>query len=642
MKRVNLAAMVLAGIVFGSATAQAGFAGDFVFPVAVDELEDPMAISHNRTNPIGNGWRGNGVGVNADGELHGHLGQDYFAKNGNSAGRRVYAIADGDVVEAINSDNTYGWCDTADHGWGRVIVIRHTAPPGFYFNTDGSIATLNYKDIDDRCPHLSNCDIKTEEKPTIIYSLYGHLSATDFEVFKGGSVAMGQPIARIGDSTEQPWSPHLHLEIKSQAGYEEGVWDFENEGVHLKPQSCNVIGVGSGYSYVDNYAPERYNPNTFIKQRRSMTFEDGEDGDIISSKIAGMVFSKTDGSDWVFGNISTGSYSAKEVPDPTGPYALFGGVFAWLGPTQGIGRIDFNACTASDLSLFYSSASNLYLEAYDTDGNMIDADSGSSNLATGRLDELKVSATNIAYVLVHDTGNRWLIDNLSVSDILADAKTILPANGSSEFETADYIDQDESKLFKFLNEKFQSLVAVLEFGGSELKLNAYDPGGILVASGSTTTPPLIVSIPSAQPGEWTFEVEGIEVPTIDYPMALVVYSLDALTVALDVKPDDYPNCINPKGKGVVPMAILGSSQLDAAQIDLQSLQIGDIDPEHTAYEDVNNDGISDVILHFATGELAQAGLLIDNAQVAISGRLFDGKTIQGFDVVHLIGQTTCR
>lgn len=237
-------------------------ADDFVFPVLAQGVTDPL---QNKTNPIGNGWYGNGVGDNVQGAGDGHLGQDYIMSSGNgdgnAAGEPVYAVANGTIVEVMNNQNTYyGWCDNEDHGWGPVVVIRHENRDGF--GTTGSIVT-------------TSCD--TETNPTVIYSLYGHLSKTSIQNLQiGQTVTKGQYLGELGDyyaiPSEQPWSTnHLHFELKDEVGYTEGTW-YEtpvNEGVC--PESTNyscgsylVKGVGTAYSMGSNFAPHRYEPGAFI------------------------------------------------------------------------------------------------------------------------------------------------------------------------------------------------------------------------------------------------------------------------------------------------------------------------------------------------------------------------------------------
>lgn len=237
-------------------------ADDFVFPVLAQGVTDPLL--NNSLNPYGQGWSGNGVGDNVQGVGSGHLGQDYIKNydDYNAAGDPVYAVANGTIVEVMNNQNTsYGWCDNEHHGWGPVVVIRHENRDGF--NTSGSIIT-------------GSCD--TETNPTVVYSLYGHLSKTSIQNLQIGQVVhMGDQIGVLGDyyatPSEQPWTTnHLHFELKDEVGYTEGTWykTPANEGVC--PESTNyttcdsylVEGVGTAYSLGSNFAPHRYEPGAFI------------------------------------------------------------------------------------------------------------------------------------------------------------------------------------------------------------------------------------------------------------------------------------------------------------------------------------------------------------------------------------------
>ncbi|HCU70243.1 MAG TPA: hypothetical protein DIC35_00625 [Candidatus Moranbacteria bacterium] len=227
-------------------------ADDFVFPVLAQGVTDPLL--NNTLNPDGNGWHGSDVGELA--LYEGHLGQDYSVDSGNSAGKPVYAVANGTIVEVMNSPNySYGWCDGSDHGWGPVVVIRHENKNGF--DTTGSIVT-------------ATCD--TEMSPTVIYSLYGHLSKTSIQNLQvGQTVTKGQPLGVLGTSGTD-WSSginmaeHLHFELKDEVGFNEKAWYKYHVGQcpGTETQSCGAEGVGTGYSYSLEFAPHRYSPDEFI------------------------------------------------------------------------------------------------------------------------------------------------------------------------------------------------------------------------------------------------------------------------------------------------------------------------------------------------------------------------------------------
>ncbi len=145
-------------------------------------------------------------------------------------------------------------------------------------------------------------------------------------------------------------------------------------------------------------------------------FEDGVDGDVISSTIEGMEFTTTEGYDWVYGDWSTGEYNGPYLAG--GIYYSEGNFFAWLGVEQGTGIITFTDAYATFVEIGYSSYSDFYLEAYDLAGNLLDSTSGQANTDTGQLDLLRVDAPGMAYVMMHDTGNYWLVDNLFTDAIM--------------------------------------------------------------------------------------------------------------------------------------------------------------------------------------------------------------------------------
>ncbi|HDH96720.1 MAG TPA: hypothetical protein ENF73_03225, partial [Proteobacteria bacterium] len=143
-------------------------------------------------------------------------------------------------------------------------------------------------------------------------------------------------------------------------------------------------------------------------------FEDGVDGMPIRSTIPGLEFTTTEGWDWIYGDWRTGNYNG---PYPQGAYYSNGNFFAWLGENQGKGVITFTASYATYVTVGYSAYYGLYLEAYDEANNLLDNDFGPPNTDTGRLDFLRVDAPGMRYIVVHDTGNYWLIDDLETDAI---------------------------------------------------------------------------------------------------------------------------------------------------------------------------------------------------------------------------------
>jgi glutamine amidotransferase-like uncharacterized protein len=126
--------------------------------------------------------------------------------------------------------------------------------------------------------------------------------------------------------------------------------------------------------------------------------------------------------------------------------------------------------------------------------------------------------------------------------------------------------------------------------------------------------------------------------------------LDHIIVDTDIKPGSDPNCIKVSKKGVTPVAILSTSTIDLINIDVSTIEIDDDDPitpgvspvKNSLKKDVNEDGLPDLVVHFSTPELYQAGLLdVDGNTLFITGELIDDTQIIGSDVFNLAGGPYC-
>jgi hypothetical protein len=107
----------------------------------------------------------------------------------------------------------------------------------------------------------------------------------------------------------------------------------------------------------------------------------------------------------------------------------------------------------------------------------------------------------------------------------------------------------------------------------------------------------------------------------------------ALTVSIDVKPGSFPNSIQRRSNGRVPVAILGSGTFSVRAVNPATVTFAGAPAASPSVEDVNADGIDDLVLHFAT----QALQLGDGDTAAtLSGFLYDGTPFSGRDSVRLI------
>jgi len=111
-----------------------------------------------------------------------------------------------------------------------------------------------------------------------------------------------------------------------------------------------------------------------------------------------------------------------------------------------------------------------------------------------------------------------------------------------------------------------------------------------------------------------------------------------ITVAIDIKPGSFPNSINPRSRGKIPVAILTTDTFDAATVDPNTVLFGltgtEAVPVHSAFEDVDGDGDTDMILHFNT---QGTGIQCGDTSASLTGVTLDGQMIQGSDAINTVG-----
>jgi len=158
-----------------------------------------------------------------------------------------------------------------------------------------------------------------------------------------------------------------------------------------------------------------------------VTFEEGvgNDGGIINTQYSGITFqSATSGFPWYYSDVTTGNYNASSWPTGqswgTGNYWINEFAAAWTSVAGDDGKIAFDNQDATFVQINYSSYSAFYLEAYNAGDVLLDTDMGPANLRFlhgngGGPGTVRVDAPpgeTIAYVLVHDSGNYWIVDNV--------------------------------------------------------------------------------------------------------------------------------------------------------------------------------------------------------------------------------------
>ena len=110
-------------------------------------------------------------------------------------------------------------------------------------------------------------------------------------------------------------------------------------------------------------------------------------------------------------------------------------------------------------------------------------------------------------------------------------------------------------------------------------------------------------------------------------------SIPPTEVEIDIKPSSYPNSINLKSKGVVPVAVLGSSIFDVSTVDPTTALFATASPVRWTMEDVNNDGYMDMLFFFKMQDL---DLVAGSTEATLTGATLIGWPIEGTDTVNIV------
>jgi DNA-binding beta-propeller fold protein YncE len=110
------------------------------------------------------------------------------------------------------------------------------------------------------------------------------------------------------------------------------------------------------------------------------------------------------------------------------------------------------------------------------------------------------------------------------------------------------------------------------------------------------------------------------------------------TVMIDIMPGGSQNSINPRSRGVLPVAILTTDSFDATSVAVATVRFGVTGTEapavHAAFEDVDGDGDADLILHF---NVQSSGIACGANSAFVTGKTLSGGSIRGSDVVRTVG-----
>ena len=123
----------------------------------------------------------------------------------------------------------------------------------------------------------------------------------------------------------------------------------------------------------------------------------------------------------------------------------------------------------------------------------------------------------------------------------------------------------------------------------------------------------------------------------DTPIHLQPPPSDGLEeITIDIKPGGNPNNINPRSKGVVPVAVLTTKDFNANTIDPDTVTFAGAEPVRSMLCDVDGDGKEDMLFHFKTQELFENDLKEDSKEATLTGETNSGDVIAGTDRVWIV------
>lgn len=121
---------------------------------------------------------------------------------------------------------------------------------------------------------------------------------------------------------------------------------------------------------------------------------------------------------------------------------------------------------------------------------------------------------------------------------------------------------------------------------------------------------------------------------------VVSVEVQAVTIAIDIKPGSDPNSINLGANGNVPVAILSTADFDARSVNPVTLRLADAmlrirgnGTPQAAPQDVNGDGWVDLVVHM---EIEGMTLTAADVEATLTGETMDGTAVEGVDSVRVV------
>ena len=128
-----------------------------------------------------------------------------------------------------------------------------------------------------------------------------------------------------------------------------------------------------------------------------------------------------------------------------------------------------------------------------------------------------------------------------------------------------------------------------------------------------------------------------ETITMDGDKTVTAVFTQNIEIEIDIKPGSEPNSINPDSQGVIPVAILTAGDFDAASVNASTVTFGPgaatMVHKKAHLEDVDDDGDTDMVLHFRTQE---TGIGEGDTEATLTGQTLDDKNFKGTDSVRIV------
>ncbi len=195
-----------------------------------------------------------------------------------------------------------------------------------------------------------------------------------------------------------------------------------------------------------------------------------------------------------------------------------------------------------------------------------------------------------------------------------------------------------------ITDELQVQIEVAQFSAGGRKLS-----GILLGEPSWSGRPYAEGISIEKTDDGGFVVGGLMVDENWDPFLAKLAPMETgelVNVTIDIKPGSAINPINLRSQGTTPVAIFGTADFDAAQVDPATVTLAGA-PVATnsqgklraSVTDVDEDGLDDLVLHVVTARMT---LAVGDTSATLTGQTYDGTPIEGSDKVTVIKRRNTR